>query len=102
MPHPWFTWRDLLVVLVHAPDDAPLKRALAGCGHSPAEHLTLLLHYTLSAANWQRAGGKRHERPKPLDCMLPPDLRETQVIGTARMTLEETADFLGWEIPPPT
>ena len=94
-----FTWRDLLVVLVHAPEDSPLKRALGGCGHSPVEHLTLLLHFDLACANWQRGNGRRNDRPKPVDCMLPPDLRETQQLGNARMTLDEAADFLGWELP---
>ena len=89
----------MFVVIVHAPDDSPIKRALGGCGHSPAEHLTLLLHYDLTAANWQRGNGRKHDRPKPLDCLLPEHMRETQRLGTASMTLDEAADFLGWNLP---
>ena len=87
------------MVIVHAPDTSPIKRALGVCGHSPAEHLLLLLHYDLSAANWQRGQGRKHDRPKPLDCLLPESMRETQRLGNGRMTLDEAADFLGWELP---
>lgn len=61
--------------------------------------MTLLLHYDLEVAIWQRGSGKRHDRPKPLDCLLPEELRSTTRLGNARMTLAETADFLGWELP---
>ena len=67
-PNPRFRWRDLLVVLVHAPDDSPFKRALSECGHSTGEHLQLLLHHALAGANWQRGSGKEKDRPKLPEC----------------------------------
>lgn len=102
-PTPTFSWGDLLVVLVHAPEDSPLKRALAECGHSTSEHLQLLLHHALAGANWQRGDGKERDRPKLPDCMLPPELRpEVKQLGDARMTLDEAADWLGWNLPDAT
>ena len=99
-PNPRFRWRDLLVVLVHAPDDSPFKRALSECGHSTGEHLQLLLHHALAGANWQRGSGKEKDRPKLPECMLPPELRpEKKHLGDARMSLDETADWLGWSLP---
>lgn len=87
-------------MVAHCPDDAPLRKAIAGCGHTPVEHVLLLLHYDLASGNWQRGNGRLADRPKPLDCLLPPDMRTTQTIGGgARMTLDEAADFLGWELP---
>lgn len=76
-----------------------MKRAIAECGHSPAEHLALLIHYDLQVGHWQRGSGKKHDQPKPLDCLLPPEMRTTTRYGNARMTIDEAADFLGWELP---
>lgn len=72
-------------------------RELGGCGHSVNEHLTLLLQHTLAVANWQRAHGKKATQPKPLDCMLPEDLRESRTYGKASMSLDDAADWLGWD-----
>ena len=101
-PHPGFTWRDLLVVLTHAPDDSPFARALTECGHSTAEHLALLTHHTLAGANWQRAGDKKQKPPAPPDCMLPPELREKQLFGGASMPIDAMHDWLGWGREPAT
>lgn len=85
---------------MHAPDDSPFKRAMSECGHSPAEHLQLLLQFTLAVANWQRGSGKDRDRPRPVECLLPEDQRpEKKHLGDARMSLDETADWLGWSLP---
>ena len=91
------TWRDLLVVLRHAPEDSPLRRATGDCGHSPAEHLSLLLLHSSQVGNWQRAHGKKRDRPDPPKC-LNPDV-STEKMGSAPMPLDETADWLGWKLP---
>ena len=62
--------------------------------------MTLLLHYDLEVAIWQRGSGKEKDRPKLPECMLPPELRpEKKHLGDARMSLDETADWLGWALP---
>ena len=45
--------------------------------------------WVLLVAIWQRGSGKRHDRPKPLDCLLPEELRSTTRLGNARMTLAD-------------
>lgn len=100
VPSPGFSWRDLLVVVVNAPDDSPLRRVMSDCGHSSAEHIALIQQHSLDVANWQRGSGKARDRPKPLTCLLPPDQRpEVTRFGDAQMTLEETADWIGWSLP---
>lgn len=88
------------MVVKYAPDDSPLGRALTECGHTVAEHLDLATHYLLSVANWQRAGDRKVKAPKPPDCMLPPEERETQKIGGSKpLPVEDMAEWLGWEKP---
>lgn len=90
-------WRDLFVLLRHAPDDSPVMRARSECGHTPAEHLASLLLHSQQVANWQRSGGKRMNYPKMIAC-LEGETRQTEQIGSARMTLDETAEWLGWSL----
>ncbi len=95
---PALGWRELYVLLHHAPEDSPIMRAHSECGHSAAEHLSLLLIYSQQVGNWQRARGKRATYPKLPKC-LDKNI-ETKRFGQGeRMTLDEAADWLGWELP---
>lgn len=87
-------------MLQFAPDDSPFVRALTECGHTAAEHLTLLTQHLLSVANWQRVGDKKIKPPRLPDCMLPEDQRATQKFGTASMPIEDMQAWLGWSSPP--
>lgn len=91
------SWRDLLVVLRHAPEDSPLRRAKVECGHSPAEHLSLFLLHSTQVGNWQRAHGKKRDYPKLPVCL--DQSVSTEKIGSAPMPLEEAAGWLGWALP---
>lgn len=93
------TWGDVLTMVQLCPDDAPLRRVWAECGHTLHEHLMLLTQHTLMVANWQRAGDKKLKQPEPPECMVPKELRKTQHIGTASMTLDEANEWLGWGPP---
>lgn len=100
LPSPRFTWRDLLVIVKHCPLDSPLARATNGttCGHTDRDHMLIVHAHLLAVANWQRSEGKRSDHPKVPDCLLPPEKRATSKIGDAAMTLDEAADWLGWEL----
>lgn len=90
-------WRELYVLLHHAPEDSPVMRAQSECGHSPAEHLGLLMLHAQQVGNWQRGHGKKTDYPPVPECL---DKRVSkEQIGSARMTLDETADWLGWSLP---
>lgn len=96
---PRLSWRDLLVVVACRPDDSPLARVLRGdCGHTDAEHVDMYQLHLLAVANWQRGDGKKHKAPKPIDCLLPAEERATTRYAGASMTLDEAADWLGWEL----
>lgn len=98
LPSPGFTWRDLLVLVACRPPDSPLSRALnGGCAHTESEHLALGTAHLLAVANWQRAGGKRVNAPKPPECLVPAEQKTVNQYGKAAMSLAEAADWLGWE-----
>lgn len=99
LPSPWFTWRDLLVLVACRPPGSPLSRALAGeCVHTEAEHQVMVQTHMLAVANWQRGGGRKGTAPKPPDCLLPPKEKAVTHYGNAAMSLDEAADWLGWEL----
>lgn len=91
-------WRELYVLLHHAPEDSPVMRARTGCGHSVSEHLSLLLIHSQQVGNWQRAHGKKSTYPKLVEC-LDRQIEKTQLGKGERMTLDQAADWLGWELP---
>ena len=43
-----------------------LSTALGGDGISKSDHVLMLLNDHLAAANWQRGGGKKKDKPDPL------------------------------------
>ena len=91
-------WRELYVLLHHAPEDSPIMRARAECGHSPSEHLSLLLLHSQQVGNWQRSHGKKSTYPKLPQCL--DQTVETSTLGRGeRMTLDEAAEWLGWDLP---
>lgn len=96
---PMLGWRDLYVLLRHAPEDSPLMRARLGCGHSPTEHIGLLQLHSADVGNWQRSAGKKTDYPKPPACL--DGSVSTEKVGSGAMTLEETAAWLGWTPPRP-
>lgn len=91
-------WRELYVLLHHAPEDSPIMRAHSGCGHSAAEHLQLLTIHYQQVGNWQRAHGKKTTYPKLPDC-LDRNVEKTTLGAGERMTLDEAASWLGWDLP---
>ena len=61
------TWSDLATLLHYPRDRGPLYRAVLGDRAEWDHQAQLLAHVIdlLAAANWQRAGGKEHDRPEP-------------------------------------
>lgn len=64
---PLLTVRDLVLVVSMAPPDSPLTLTIAPDARwSLQAHLLALAVDALSAANWQRSGGKGSRRPEPI------------------------------------
>lgn len=95
LPSPGLSWRDLWVILLHAPAESPWARALSLCGHTADEHGYIAQLHVAQVANWQRAGGKKGTAPKLPDCLTGED-REVTRYGTRSMDLDDMAAWLGW------
>ena len=80
-----------------------LRRALLpndpGADWTRLEHLLALVHDQLAIANWQRAGGKKNRRPKPISPLARPPVTK---YGRTTMTPEEARAYLAKLGPPPS
>ena len=94
VPSPEWSWGDVLTVVHMCPDDSPLRRSQADCGHTLIEHLLMMSDYTLAVQVWQAGRARRQDMPKLPDCMVRPEMRETQQYGTAAMTLDQMDEWL--------
>lgn len=93
------TWRDLLVVVQHRPQDSALARALDGdeAVWSLTDHLLAITIDVLNIANWQRenAGKGKGQSPtrKPKRMPRPGVQDDTQKIGAEPIPIK---DFDAW------
>lgn len=87
------TWRDLLVIVKHAPPGSALARDMQGgaAGWLIGERLSLAILNQLRVLSWQQAGKGR--RPKPID---PPDVGHTTQFQGGGLSREEIDRRLGW------
>lgn len=80
-----------------------LRRALTpdepGANWTLTEHLLALIHDQLAVANWQRAGGRKSKRPKPISPLL---RRPVTKYGQTSRTPEEVKAYLAQFGPPPS
>lgn len=70
-----------------------------GADWTRAEHLLAIVADLLAIANWQRAGGKRSKRPKPISPLAKPKVTR---YGRTTMTPDEAKAYLAKLGPPPS
>lgn len=80
-----------------------LRRALLpdayGADWTRLEHLLALVHDQLAVANWQRAGGKKGKRPKPISPLIK---NKVTKYGETDRSPEEVKAYLARFGPPPS
>ena len=98
LPCPWLTWRDLLVVVRCAPPDSPLARVLDPAVQAQVDtQLLRSMEYSLRWLAWAKTRDGENGRNRPGMVEFPwesPD--DGDAVKGDPMTLEETADWLGW------
>jgi len=83
------------VIVRHLPRSSALVREIEG-EDSPwglTEQLLAAAVDALNGANWQRGGGKRKDKPKPIPR---PGVEKDKRFGKEAVSMEEMADWLGW------
>lgn len=93
-------WGDLLAVVRWSPQSSALQRAIGG-EDSPWDLLCLLMAEAVDSmhiANWLQTedGSKGRNRPEPIPR---PGVKKTERENYEPMTIQETMDWLGWEVP---
>lgn len=85
-------WRDVYLIVKHAPRDSPIQRALAdddGPIWSTSDYLLAKVVDALNAGNWQRGGGKG-TKPKPTP--RPGDVKHA---GRDALPVDQMQEWLG-------
>lgn len=88
------TWRDLLVLVKHAPSTSAIARAVHGeiAAWDANAFLLATVIDVLQLANWQRSGKKRGPKPKPVKRP-----NKAQRIGASKaMDLDDLDKRLGY------
>lgn len=90
------SWRDLWVIVRQSPRTSALFRATNpdAADWGLAEQLTAAVFDAVQVGNWQRASGKRHERPRPIP--RPGVEPEGKTFGSTPIPMHEMAERLGW------
>jgi hypothetical protein len=90
------SWRDLWVIVRQSPRTSALFREMHPevVEWGLAEQLIAAAFDALQIANWQRASGKRHERPRPIP--RPGVEHEGKKFGGTPIPMDEMAKRLGW------
>lgn len=95
------TWRDLKVIIRHLPPGNALQRERLGeaAQWGPEAYLLALIGDALQAANWQRAGDRHAQRPKPIPR---PDVtgrpKSGRVVGAGNgIPIDQMKQRLGWK-----
>jgi hypothetical protein len=86
------TWRDLLVIVRHLPQDSALSRSMNGSISSwtVTDYLLADIFDALNIANWQRANaGKKSPSPKPKPYPRPGAKDNTRRIGRDPLPIPE-------------
>lgn len=88
-----FSWRDLWVVVRQSPTTSALARAVHGERVLWSAETHLLAHVAdlLAAGNWQRAGRRNAQKPKPVPR---PGQTKTQTIGSAPVSVAELESWI--------
>lgn len=93
------TWRDLYVIVRHAPRDSAIQRSITGADHpwGLPEQLLAAIFDVLSVANWQRGGDENAKKPERLERPGVSKRAEGQVIAQGKaVSTEEMDALLGW------
>ena len=100
-PSPALTYGDLLVVVRQCPAGSAVARSVdpEQSAWGISEHLLATAADSLAWLVWAKSedASKRRNKPRPIPRpgVVDPD-RETQVIGSAPVPLDELDDFLEW------
>ena len=85
-----------MVIVRHSPRGSALVRSLLGEDHewTLANQLRAAEVDALRLANWQRGQGKKKDMPKPIPR---PGVERDKTYGKEAISIDEMADWLGWE-----
>lgn len=91
------TWRDLYIVIRHAPPGSAVYRAVAGDEWHRTPELEFLreIEHNLRVLAWQNGNGKSHDYPEPIRLPWDPPL----AARPDAMDWDEAFEWLGWSDP---
>lgn len=95
------TWRDLHVLVRHAqPDSAVFKALNPHWQQTPELEFLRAMEHDLRVLSWMQSKDGHRGRDFPEPVPLPWDpVRDDGSIRGDVMTMDEAADWLGWDVP---